>query len=343
MGFIFKLILVSFVFCTVTFAQNDTASSTILNTRNILPTVDVGLPEDSLGITIFDTIPKVMEQKLVKKVADSIYNRITWRKSVQTGVNVNQATFSDNWKGGGISSIAIGLFFNGRIAYETEKASFNNEVQFLYGIVKNQELRARKNADKIFIDSKYGYKITKAWNIFFSINFLSQFDIGYKFDLDSTGEERRTLISRFMSPAYLTSSLGIEYKPLEYFFIRFGTGTLRQTFVLDTAIHRNENQNYGVPVGKRVRNEVAFQVVSGFDKDVAKNLNIKARWMAFANYQDIEAVDIRFDLSVTAKITKYIDVNLSGSVLYDQDMDYKTQYTQALALGILYSYSEFKK
>ncbi|HYG37875.1 MAG TPA: DUF3078 domain-containing protein [Cytophagales bacterium] len=263
-----------------------------------------------------------------------------WKRSFSSGLNFNQASFSDNWKGGGVNSIALGSFLNARANYESEELTFSNELDLLYGIQKNKDQSARKTTDRIFFDSKLGYKLSPVWSAFVSVNFLSQFDLGYRYT-DSLGEERRALISKFFSPAYLTSSLGFEYKPKEYFWMRFGVGTFRQTFVGDKNIYRDEPLNYGVPIGKRVRNELALQYIANLDKDIAQNLNLKARFTAFANYETLDAIDTRLDVILTAKINKFVNVNLTGTALYDQDMDYKIQYSQSLALGILYNFSEF--
>lgn len=263
-----------------------------------------------------------------------------WKRSFRTGVNVNQASFSDNWKGGGVNSIALGSFLNARANFESKEISFSNELDMQYGVLKNKDQGTRKSTDRIFFDSKLGYKLTPVWSTFASINFVSQFDLGYRYTEDQ-GEERRELISKFFSPAYLTSSLGFEYKPVSYFFMRFGLATFRQTFVGDKFIYRNEPKNYGVEVGKNVRNEIAFQYIVSFDKEIAKNVNLKALYNAFGNYETIEAIDSRLDLVLTAKVNKYINVNITAVALYDQDMDYKIQYSQSLALGILYNFSEF--
>lgn len=274
---------------------------------------------------------------LIYAQTDTTYN---WKRSFSSGLNFNQASFSDNWKGGGVNSIALGSFLNARANYESEELTFSNELDLLYGIQKNKDQSARKTTDRIFFDSKLGYKLSPVWSAFVSVNFLSQFDLGYRYT-DSLGEERRELISKFFSPAYLTTSLGFEYKPVEYFWMRFGVGTFRQTFVGDKNIYRDEPMNYGVPVGKRVRNELALQYIANFDKDIAKNLNLKARFSAFANYETLDAIDTRLDMILTAKINRFINVNLTGTAMYDQDMDYKIQYSQSLALGILYNFSEF--
>lgn len=271
---------------------------------------------------------------------DSVSN---WKKAFQAGANLNQASFSDNWKGGGINSMALGLFLNAKANYEDKILSFANDLQTQYGFLRNEGQETKKNMDRLFFDSKLGYKITPKVNAFVSVNFLSQFYNGYSYPKDSLGREVPTLISKFMAPAYLTSSVGIEYKPLSYLWMRFGTGTFRQTFVVDTTLYKNEPKNYGVPVGKKYRNEVAFQFIVNFDKDIAKNINLKTNFMALADYRNLQAVDTRFDLILTAKVTKFINVNLTGTMMYDQDMDYKVQYSQMLGIGILFSYSEFPK
>ena len=270
---------------------------------------------------------------------DSIPSK--WKKAFQTGLNINQAAFSDNWKGGGTNSIALGTFFNAKANYESTNLSFSNGVELQYGIQKNKDQDSRKNADKIYLDSKLGYKFNAKWNLFASINLQSQFDDGFAYAKDANGAETRTLISRYASPAYLTSSVGLEYKPVNYFWIRFGTGTLRQTFVMDRTIINYVPKNYGVEPDKQILNEIAFQLVADYDKNIAKNLNIKARYTLFANYKDLKAIDNKIDLVLTAKVTKFINVNITATALYDQDMDFKTQYTQTFALGIMYNFSQF--
>lgn len=265
----------------------------------------------------------------------------SWTRSIQTGINLNQASFSNNWKGGGVNSIAVGLLLNARANYETENTSFVNEVQLLYGVVNNEGQSLRKTSDRIFLDSKYGYKFSSKWNAFFSLNFQSQFGKGFKYSEDVLGREVETLISTFMAPGYLTSSLGIEYKPVTYFWMRFGLGTLRQTFVLDENLYLTEPSNYGVEIGNQVRNEVAFQFIADFNKDIAENLNLQTRFTAFGNYHTLHAIDTRIDVLLTAAVNKFINVNFSGTILYDEDMDTEIQYSQGLSLGISFSFSEF--
>lgn len=263
-----------------------------------------------------------------------------WRRSLNAGANVNQAAFSDNWKSGGTNSIALGLFLNAKANYKKDKSSWDNEVQLKYGIVRNAGEDLRKSVDGIFLDSKYGYAISSDWNIFVSGNFISQFAPGYEYDVDDEGTD--LLISNFMSPGFLTFGLGFEYKPVEWFSVRLSPFSPRFTFLTDEEV--GENERYGVPVGDKVRTEwLAALVQADFEKDIATNLNLKISYQGFANYDNLKfkTIDHRLLTIISAKVNKFLSVNLTGNLLYDIDQDADVQYSQGLALGIFYNVQNF--
>ena len=257
-----------------------------------------------------------------------------WTTKYSFGVNLNQSAFSDNWTGGGVSSIAIGTAFNLKPSYRKGKISWNNEFDFIYGAIRNKGQSARKSADRILLDSKVGYDIGEKLNLFFSANFLTQFAPGYNFETVQD-EEVRTTISKFMNPGYLTYGLGLEYVPTSYLKVRISPISPRHTFVTDTTLYNNVPKNYGVPIGETVRNEWGgFQLWSDFDKDVMENLNIKTRYFMFGNYETGK-LDHRVDFILTAKVNKFLNVNLSAIMLYDEDQADKVQFSQVLGIGFL--------
>ncbi|MHB1178394.1 MAG: DUF481 domain-containing protein, partial [Daejeonella sp.] len=195
-----------------------------------------------------------------------------------------------------------------------------------------------RTSDRIFYDNKVALKLSKKWYFFGSLNFESQFDRGFSYVRNAQGNEVRKLLSRFMAPGYLTESIGFEYKPVKYFSVRIGTGTARQTFVLDTNLYKTNPKNFGVKPGENFRNELAFQVVASIDKDVAKNLNLKSRYTMFANYEKLENIDNRLDVTLTARVNRLINVSVAGTVLYDDDTANKIQASQALSLGLVYKF-----
>ncbi len=261
-----------------------------------------------------------------------------WKTKTNFGINLNQAAFSDNWSAGGVNSIALGSVLNYKSEYNKDGRNFTSELLLQYGKLKNKGQLERKTNDRIFFDNKAALPLSKNWNFFGSVSFESQFDAGYIYGKDADKNETRKIISKFMAPGYLTESVGVEYKPVKYFSVRFGTGTARQTFLLDTTLYKNNPKNFGVEIGKRFKNELAFQSVADFDKDIAPNLNLKMRYLLFASYENISNIDQRLDVTVIAKVNRLVNVTVGATALYDDNFSGKIQYSQNLALGVMFRF-----
>ena len=263
-----------------------------------------------------------------------------WHKAILFGLNFSQSAFSSNYSAGGISAIALGGNFDYKVEYNKSPFDFTSDLNLIYGISKNKGQGKRKTNDRIFWDNKIASQMSKHWFFFGSLTFESQFDKGFNYaNPDGTEAQNPYLISNFMSPGYLTESVGFEYKPVKYFDLRLGTGTARQTFVLDTTIHNNQPSNYGVPVGHRVYNELAFQVVATLDKDLSKTVHINARYALFVPYQQALAyTSHRVDMVLTSKVSRLIAFTLNGTFLYDKNTSSSVQGTEGLALGVVYKF-----
>ncbi len=257
-----------------------------------------------------------------------------WKTKTLVGINVNQAAFSDNWKAGGVNSFALGGVINYKAEYSKESFSYTSETILQYGKIKNKNQLQKKTNDRIYWDNKAALQLSKNWYFFGSISFESQFDKGFSYPKDARGKEVENLLSRFMAPGYLTESLGFEYKPNKVFSTRIGTGTARQTFVLDTNLYKTNPNNFGVAKGKTFRNELAFQIVTSYEKEVAKNIVLKSRYNMFIPYDNFGHIDHRLDFNIVAKVNRFMNVSITGVGLYDRDNDSKIQASQNLALGL---------
>lgn len=279
---------------------------------------------------------QVQQQLLPVNMLD--YKVNYWHKSLIFGLNFSQSAFTSNYSAGGISSIALGSNLDYKAEYNKKPFDFASETNLQYGIAKNQGQGSRKTNDRIFFDNKIATDISKHWSFFGSLTFESQFSAGYNYlNPDGTNAQNPYIISDFMSPGYLTESIGFEYKPVKYFDLRFGTGTARQTFMLDTTIYKNVSGNYGVPIDHKVFNQLAVQVVAEIDKDLTKNIHINARYAIFVPYiQPLAYTSHRIDATLTAKVTRLIAMTVNATVLYDKTSSASIQGTEGLALGVLY-------
>jgi hypothetical protein len=272
-----------------------------------------------------------------------------WKKAFRTGLNVNQASFSSNWKAGGVNSIGFTALMNYKANFKKDRISWDNEFDFLYGMVNNAGQGYRKTLDRIYMETKYGYDINAKWSFTSSLNFFSQFAKGYNYAKDVNGVEVGTLISDFFAPAFITSAWGLQYHPVDYFKLRLSPFSPRVTIVSDNNGRFNSVdpiKPYGVLVGETTRFEwLAFQLQADFNKDIAKNLNLKWRYVMFANYEtlNLETIDHRLDIGINAKVNSFISVTLGGILIYDNDQDADVQFGQAFALGIAYSFQNFEE
>lgn len=269
-----------------------------------------------------------------------------WKKKFVFNLNVNQASFSSNWKAGGNNSIGLNSLINYKAGYKKNKSTWDNEIDLLYGFVNNSGQGFRKTVDRIFLDTKYGYNINKNWDLFTSLNFMSQFTPGYKYD---DAADTKALISDILAPAFITSAWGVEYHPGPYFKVRISPFAPRVTILQDNNGRFDAVDPvapYGVKVNDETRIEwLAFQLQAEFDKDIAKNLNLKWRYLMYANYETIEmkTIDHRLDLMINAKVNKFITVGLGGILLYDYDQDSGAQFSQVFNFGFAYSFQNFEE
>jgi hypothetical protein len=269
-----------------------------------------------------------------------------WKKAFRTGLNLNQSSFSSNWNGGGINSIGYTVFLNYRANYKGDHNSWDNEIDFQYGVVNNQGVGARKILDRLFIDTKYGHVLNKKWDLALSANLLSQFAPGYKYLKSNSNLDSLVLLSDFFAPAFITLALGVEYHPVSYFKLRLSPIAPRVTIVSNASrfVTSDNPTPYGLSPNRMARIQwLGFQMLAEFDKDIAKNVNLKWRYILFGDYQNLSAEQLyhRLDLNLVAKLGKFVNLNFGTILLYDHNQDTSVQFSQAFSIGMLYSFQNF--
>jgi hypothetical protein len=269
---------------------------------------------------------------------------LRWKKKFNFGINFNQASFSSNWKGGGVNMIGFNTLLNYKANYKQNRNSWDNDIDLSYGFVNNAREGVRKTIDRLYLDTKYGYDLSKIWGLYTSLTFLSQFDEGYNYNDDGT----KTLISDAFAPAFITSSWGLEYHPVDYFKVRISPFSPRVTIVRESTRFTKSvgPEPYGVDSTKTARFEwLAFMLQAEFNKEIFTNVNLKWRYMLYANYETLEGktIDHRLDLDLVAKVNKYINVTLGGILLYDYDQDPDVQLSQIFSFGFLYTFQNYEE
>lgn len=276
-----------------------------------------------------------------------------WQRSFSGGVNFNQASFS-NWSGGGVNSIAVGGVIAARALYEKGKTSWDNTADLQLGYV-TQLGNTRKAADQIIIISVLGHQIAPKWDVFISGTFNTFFAAGYRYDKLPT-DQTSLKVSNFFAPAQLTFAAGLAYKPTDWFALRLSPIAPRFTFLADQSVRVRQDavtgnyvfdptqKAYGVDPGKSSRTEwLAFQLQAVLNKNLSENVSLNARYQLFTEYSQLDNINHRLDLILTAKVSRYLNTTFGLIALYNKDFSASLQIQQTLAIGLSYNLSSFRK
>lgn len=236
----------------------------------------------------------------------------SWNFGGLASFNFSQVSLT-NWAAGGRSSTSGIALFNVFGNYKKDNLIWENSLDMGYGLLKEQDNEVIKSNDKIDLNSKFGVKKTEKLYLSTLFNFKTQYAPGYKYPNTTDA------ISRFMAPAYMTLSVGIDYKPNKLWSFVVSPLTGKMTIVSDTDL--SEAGAFGVDPGKKVRMEVGSFMKVELKTDVMKNVSLHSKLDLFSNYlNNPENIDVNWDLLVNMKINDFLSANLITNLIYDDDI-----------------------
>jgi Protein of unknown function (DUF3078) len=255
-----------------------------------------------------------------------------WKVGTVLNASLAQTALS-HWAGGGENSLAISGLSNTTANYNKDKISWENSFDFAYGVIKQGDASVEKSDDKMEISSKLGRQLKPHWNLAADVGFRSQFSPGYEKVADPVSNiERDVLVSEFLSPGYVTSTIGIEYKHKEEFFVLFSPLTAKTTIVLDENL--SAAGAFGVDPGKNIRNELGSYLKSMLKVLVMENITFQTKLDLFSAYENADKVDVSWETLLLMKVNKYITTNFSTHLIYDEDVTKDTQFKEVLSVGV---------
>lgn len=270
-----------------------------------------------------------------------------WKFSGTTSLNLSQLSLT-NWAAGGDNSLSGNALINLSAIYATENSNWENLLTLGFGLVKQGDDPTRKSDDQIDLASKLGIKASEKWFYTGLLGFRTQFAQGY----DNPGDVDRMKISNFMSPGYLSFSLGMDYKPSEVFSLFLSPLSSKFTFVLDEDL--SAAGSFGLDPGQTTRAEMGAYIKMAFKKEILTNVTLDTKIDLFSNYFDNpQYVDINWDLLLTFTINKFLSASLMTQLIYDYDIQFgedttgdgiddtfeaKVQFKELFGLGLTYSF-----
>ena len=263
------------------------------------------------------------------------------------GLNFAQTAFK-NWAEGGQNSIATNALAQLNANYKKKKFLWKNNLSAEYGLFYSESnyFKWRKNSDKLSFTSNFGYQACKYWYYAALVDFKTQFNAGYEY-LWKDNDSIRSLVSDFLSPAYLIGSVGLNYIPNQYVSVYVSPTTARMTIVNDTSL----SSKYGLDAGKRTKSEFGAYAAVLNNFDVMKNVNLNSKLELFSAYETFGNVVVNWELLLTMKVNKYVNASVRTQVKYDDAIKSaheeqghiaeggpKIQFKDVIAVGFSYNF-----
>ncbi len=280
-----------------------------------------------------------------------------WTNGGQFSINGSQTSFT-NWASGGenqISAKASALLF---AKYLKGNNSWDNLLMADLGTSRQGKQDYRKGDDKIEFNTKYGRKANDKWFYTALFNFKSQFISGYDYVNDTT----KVLLSNFLAPGYFKLGLGMDYKPNGDLSVFISPMTAKWTYVNDQNLadagsfgldpaEMDANGNI-ISHANKLRTEAGALIRVAYKKDIWENVNFASILEFYSNYlNNPQNIDVDWQFVFTFKVNKYLNAQLNGHLIYDDDVNInydsnddgilnasgpKVQFNEALSLGLVY-------
>ena len=259
-----------------------------------------------------------------------------------SGLNISQ-TQLNNWAAGGENSVAGTVYLNGKAVRKSGNWLWTTNLALEYGLTKLKTQGVRKVGDKIDFSTQMGYKATDKLYYTAMADFKSQFAKGYNYKNDTKGP----YISKFLAPGYSNVSIGLDYRPKDFFSLYFSPVASKMTFVTDKEL--SDRGEFGVDPGDKFRVEYGTYLKEKKKKELVKNVKVISTADFFTAYStDFANVDINWDLLISMKVNKFLSANINTTLKYDDDVKSidkngnkrgpKVQFKEVLGVGFAYNF-----
>ncbi len=253
-------------------------------------------------------------------------------------------------------------FVDFSLKYQRDNLKWSNDIKLALGGLKFVDSTTglkqgmQKTDDRIDLATSFGYEFKKTWFYTLVGGFKTQSLDGFNFPNDSIR------VSKFMAPAYLSFALGIEYAPSKDFNLFLSPIAAKITYVKDETlanagafgVEKAVYDDLGnlIKKGLTQRNEIGSYLKVRYNKEIAKNIELKSRLELFSNYlENPQNIDVNAELIFLFKINKWFTSTIQWNLIYDDDIEIRdvkgktgprTQFKSLFGLGIAYTLQNFK-
>jgi hypothetical protein len=268
-----------------------------------------------------------------------------WKKSVDFNLNLTQTSYSDSWTGGEAGNMTWVSMLDGIFEKKVSpKFHFKNTTKLQFGQTHTQDkttkdwLAPAKSTDKIDIENVGRFTLQTYVDPYVAFRLESQF-------MDASYDP----IKRYFNPILLTESAGIsrvfyaEEKDEVISRLGFSVRQNINKVIVDTLL---EDLEYETSTDGGIESVTDVHYVLSEKLNYIGKLTLFKAFF-FSKKDEFEgtpqqnywkAVDVNFENTVSASISKYVTVSLYAQLIYDKQVDLRGRFKETLALGVTYKF-----
>ena len=251
-----------------------------------------------------------------------------WMMGSVAGLNLSQVSFKD-WAQGGENSMAYAFWATGNAIRHGESTRWINSLKATFGQTRVGDQELRKTDDELYFESLLIYTLGTTINPYASGTLRTQFAPAYTYPANLPKQQ----ISAFFDPAYLTQSAGVAYTPYENLTTRLGVG-VREVITSTYTAYADDPETIEI---EKTRVNGGLESVTDFKWPFAENMVFTSRLEMFSPFNALDRVIVRSDNTVAMKVNQYVTVNFNVQLVNDVNVQARTQFKEALAVGLSYT------
>lgn len=279
-------------------------------------------------LIIPDTV--LIDGKTLLMLGDSILvdepvKQIFWKTGGNYNLNIQQVTLS-NWAAGGASSFALNSGVSLYANYKKDSKVWDTQLTINLGFNRqsDREFKARKTNDNFVFISNYGRQLSEFMYLTTQIDARTQLLSGFKYSRPAGSDvDVRTKISDLLSPGYLQSSTGLNYRKTYEnkgrISVILSPFTGRFTIVMNDSL--SSVGAFGVIPGENVRAEAGMSTAMGIvDIKLMENVSWTANLNLFSNYESFGNLVVNLNSIIRLKVNKFISTRIETALIYDEQV-----------------------
>jgi hypothetical protein len=264
-----------------------------------------------------------------------------WEKSVNLALTLNQASYSDSWTGGESGSVTWAFTSDMAAARQLSPIlNWKNTAKLSFGQTHTQVEKRwqspKKSSDRISCESLLRFTLQRFVDPFAAVTFESQF-------YDGTVPQVR----RYVNPMLLSEAAGVgrmfAKNERTECFSRLG-------FAVRQNIHRDVVRITPKTLTTATDTDGGIDWTTDYSRTFSPRMKYVSKLRAFKalfnstaderkglpGADDWKAVDLAWENTLSASISKVVQVQFFAELLYDKEIDPRGRFREVLGLGIAY-------